>query len=329
MAGLRAPLRPVLAPVLGHELGAGAPGPDPGPGIVTPEDIVAALGDSLRQFWYLTPDLRGVFRDATGTEPVTGAGDRVGMIMDLRYGMGTGPNLAEGLQLVFPPDQAGGAEYAWDAGEGLLSITAAGDNGSYPRGSGNAGLVSGRLYEVGGSIESTGGAMMADNMAVRLASSGTDNTVPYDADRGVFEGYQEAADPAIHFAANGRHEGELRFSVDTLRELLGNHARQTINESRPLLMDDPPRIEFSFDGAYFMTNFPDLGRDCTVARSVPDEGALIFSGQTISGPMSDGISSCAVIVVDRALTSSELALVTAFLEQRAFRVRGSGGWGYG
>ncbi len=75
-----------------------------------------------------------------------------------------------------------------------------------------------------------------------------------------------------------------------------------------------------FDGVddYLRTTFPNLGSNVTIGRSIPGTGASILTGQTIGAGNWDGSTShCALVIIDRALTGPETALLTEYLNTRA------------
>lgn len=75
-----------------------------------------------------------------------------------------------------------------------------------------------------------------------------------------------------------------------------------------------------FDGVddYLRTTFPNLGSNVTIGRSIPGTGASILTGQTIGAGNWDGSTShCDLVIIDRALTGPETALLTEYLNTRA------------
>ena len=114
--------------------------------------------------------------------------------------------------------------------------------------------------------------------------------------------------------------GSTTVTVNALsiRELPGNHASQQTAPARPHIQGGPLRIDYDGVDDLLRTVFPSLGSSVTIARSIPGVGAQILTGQTIAaGNWNDNVDSCATLVIDRALTGPETALVTAFLNQQA------------
>lgn len=94
---------------------------------------------------------------------------------------------------------------------------------------------------------------------------------------------------------------------------------------RPAYASAPP-VFADFDGTDDVLNvaFPYLGTNCTVARIAPGGSPSILSGQTVnsSTPGNSGWTTinadfCRYLIVDRALTGPETALVTAWLNEGA------------
>lgn len=94
---------------------------------------------------------------------------------------------------------------------------------------------------------------------------------------------------------------------------------------RPAYASAPP-VFADFDGTDDVLNvaFPYLSTNCTVARIAPGGSPSILSGQTVnssnlSNPNWTTINAdfCRYLIVDRALTGPETALVTAWLNEGA------------
>lgn len=94
---------------------------------------------------------------------------------------------------------------------------------------------------------------------------------------------------------------------------------------RPAYASAPP-VFADFDGTDDLLNvaFPYLGTNCTVARIAPGGSPSILSGQTVNsstagnpGYTTINADFCRYLIVDRALTGPETALVTAWLNEGA------------
>ena len=80
----------------------------------------------------------------------------------------------------------------------------------------------------------------------------------------------------------------------------------------------PRKVDYDGIDDKLTTTFPNLGADVTIARSVPGSGASILTGQTIgAGAWDDNTDHCGLVIVNRALTAGETALLTRYLDAKA------------
>lgn len=107
--------------------------------------------------------------------------------------------------------------------------------------------------------------------------------------------------------------------VGLMRDKSGrnNHAYQTASAARPILRDAPRRIDFDVIYDKLITNLPSQLTGCTVIRSVPNVGTQILTGQTIPATYNDDTDHCGLLVINRALTTSETSSITAEFNKRA------------
>lgn len=78
-------------------------------------------------------------------------------------------------------------------------------------------------------------------------------------------------------------------------------------------------IYLDFDGIddKLTTTFPNLGSNVTIARSIPNVGAEIITGQTIgAGPYDWNKDGCYYLWINRPLTLAETASLSAFLDAK-------------
>lgn len=105
----------------------------------------------------------------------------------------------------------------------------------------------------------------------------------------------------------------------TIREQLGNHASQAASSSRPKLQTGPTRVAYDTIDDFLTTTFPSaLGSDCTIVRAIPSVGAAILTAQTIGTTFNDDQDHCGLLIINRALTASETALVRQWANFRSF-----------
>jgi len=116
------------------------------------------------------------------------------------------------------------------------------------------------------------------------------------------------------------NEGTGIFEADNIsvKELPGNHGKQSTAAARPLLIGPPSEIDYdAVDDAVVVTFASSLGSTCTVARAVQGVGASILTNQTIGTTYTDNTDHCGLIIIDRALTTQETADVTTYLNTKA------------
>lgn len=114
---------------------------------------------------------------------------------------------------------SGGAVYTHTPANRKLDITVAGTSDSYPRIRVSVGLVVGKTYRVSGKlIGSTGNLNPA--IPIRLANSGSANTLVYDPATGFFGGDMVSADTALTVLCNGTILGTIEIPSMSIREIL-------------------------------------------------------------------------------------------------------------
>lgn len=262
------------------------------------ERVREILGDSLRSMRYPTPDFAGLYQDAAGTLPVTAVGQPVGLMLDKRLGLVRGAEFQRISSWDSPPIVDGGLFLSLRQST-VAAVVSAGSwfevhfTVSNYSGSGDVG--------VSGSAASWLSPMRAmENGTYRFIAKNTNETKPSS------------------MTLFSRETNFVNFTGFSIRELPGNHAAQPTTTARPAYQAGPSRIAFDGVDDYLRTALPGLGSNVTIARSIPGTGAQILTGQTIAaGSWDDNVMSCATLVIDRALTSPETALVTAFLNQQA------------
>lgn len=107
--------------------------------------------------------------------------------------------------------------------------------------------------------------------------------------------------------------------VGLIRDKSGrnNHAYQSTSAARPILRDAPRRIDFGVVFDKLITKLPSQLTGCTVIRSVPSVGAQILTGQTIPVTYNDDTDHCGLLVINRALTTSETSAITSEFNKMA------------
>ena len=259
---------------------------------------------------YDPSDLSTLFQGAAGTTPVTAVDQPVGLVLDESKGLVLGATLVTN----------GG----FDSGASWVNGTWAISGGSATTSEGGnlaiiyqSGIVTiGKWYCVSFDLVSlvggSGVAVYTGTTRTIAASSFIATTT------GRKTGYIFASDSAICFRAG---LGTTTATIDNIsvKELPGNHGKQATSTARPLYKAGPSRIDYdAVDDALVTTFAASLGANCTVARAVPGVGASILTGQTIGTSYTDTTDHAGLIIVNRALTASETASVTAYLNAKAF-----------
>ena len=276
-------------------------------------DVRNALGASLRSMRYTSPDFAGLYQDDKGTTPVTAAGQPVGLMLDRRFG------LALSSEMMVNGDFTGDSSAAWTlqswvVSGGRLNKTA-GDT-LHATGRLSTPCVAGRAYLLEFDLTISASTITP---RLRVGAGGALVDGPAFSASGRCRAVFTATAPhdLIQLQPNG---SAFAGSIDNIsvRELPGTHASQPTTTARPTLRSGPLRIDYDGVDDFLRTVFPALGSNVTIARSIPGTGAQFLTGQTIAaGNWNDNVDSCATLVIDRALTGPETALVTAFLNQQA------------
>jgi hypothetical protein len=108
------------------------------------------------------------------------------------------------------------------------------------------------------------------------------------------------------------------FDNISIRAILGSPALQASPPSRPIFQPSPARVVFDGMDDSHTTPFPSsLGGACTVARAIPGVGAQILTGQTIGTAFTNTTTHAGLVVINRALTPSETANLTSWLNKAA------------
>lgn len=181
---------------------------------------------SSEQGWFLNPsDLASMYQDATGTTPVTGVEQPVGLMLDNRFGLARGPELRADFAAGSNGSGAALATYDPDTGEGTASRVD-GQNQSFVY---LTTVEVGRYYEL--TITNTGAiplhvrtnAGATTVMALNGGESGTCIVNASGTGTGRFQ-IRSAADAS-----------SISFIIHSCREIPGNHFYQTTTANRPVL----------------------------------------------------------------------------------------------
>ncbi len=176
--------------------------------------------------WYDPSDLSTLYQDAAGTTPVTAVGQTVGLVLDKSKGLVLGSELKDSgtTDLV---GTATNASYDTTTGVGAVSRGADLANQSFVR---FTSLGANAFYLF--SIQNTG----AIPLYIRAGSPSGSILASVNSGQS-FRGYVTGSAAYVITAANANTTAN--FTVNTIRELPGNHATQSVLASRPILAREP------------------------------------------------------------------------------------------
>lgn len=270
------------------------------------EALIASLfANGEEGAWYDPSDLSTLYyQDAAGTTPVTALGQPVGLIIDKSRGLVRGPELVPALDLTAAD---------WATTGTLLTVTPS----SFTNASGSAAgrqtpalVTSGKTFQVSVSYTKTN-----SGVSFFVYASGGNSQASSSANSGTLSCIITATTNQLYLRLNGNDT--VTITSLSVRELPGNHARQATATARPTLQAGN-KIDFDGVDDKLTTTFPDLGSNVTIVRSVPGVGASILTGQTIgAGAWDDSTDHHGLIIINRALTAPETALVTRWANLRA------------
>lgn len=302
----------VLSPVMGPAMypvmsGITSPGVGGGAAQSLTAQVRSAIfgAGELGDMWDVR-DLASLFQTNLTSTPVTTVGQPIGRIEGIARPRTLGPELAPdfsswAVNTGGTWSVAGGK--ATSSGSGVRSFAVQDNVG-----------VSG-TYQITITVDSGNVRVLANggSGAVGASAGTTTLIIPCKQVGGAnFGFYVFGSDQAVVSAFSAK-----RLSVSDLVHLA--------TAQRPAYASAPP-VFADFDGTDDVLNvaFPYLGTGCTVASIAPGGSPSILSGQTVnsSTPAAPGWTTinadfCRYLIVDRALTGPETALVTAWLNEGA------------
>lgn len=253
-------------------------------------------------FAYDPSDLTTLYQDAVGNIPVTAAGQPVGLMLDKSNGLVLGVE-KKGTATTQLTGAAPAATYNQVTGVGTVT-RADFSNQSYVRISG----LNQSHYKV--VVKNTG----TNNIFLRSgADSGSTIVLSLDVGKSATI-FIIPGGGAVSITAG---VGVASFTLESIKELAGNHAYQTTSSMRPLLQNSPRKIDYDEVDDKLITNLPTQLTGCTVIRAVPNVGTQILTNQTIPTPYNDSTDHCGLIVINRALTTAETAQITQLFNKAA------------
>lgn len=177
--------------------------------------------------WYDPSDLSTMFQDDVGSIPVTATGQQVGLILDKRKGLALGPDLVTNGGFTSASGWALGSGWAISGGVAVKS-----ENGG--SGSGISQILSlevGKMYEIRFRVTGTNGSIVNARFTggtTVLGASAGDGTLDY-----VTRIVAVTGNTTLFIAQSAPNGGCVVDNV-SVRELMGNHAKQTATSQRPV-----------------------------------------------------------------------------------------------
>ena len=251
-------------------------------------------------------DTASLFQTNLTSTPVTTVGQPIGRIEGIARPRTLGPEIA--------PDFSSWAVNTggtWSVAGGKATSSGSGvrtfavqDGGGVPG-----------MYQITITVDS--GAVSAFANAASGSQTASAGTTTFIA------GVRQAVGNNFGFYLTGSNQAVV--SAFSAKRLSVSDLINLATAQRPAYASAPP-VFADFDGTDDVLNvaFPYLGTNCTVARITPGGSPSILSGQTVnsSTPGSPNLTTvnadfCRYLIVGRALTGPETALVTAWLNEGA------------
>ena len=251
-------------------------------------------------------DTASLFQTNLTSTPVTVVGQPIGRIEGIARPRTLGPELAPdfsswAVNVSGMWSVAGGK--ATSSGSGVRVFAVQNDGGAPG------------MYQITITVDS-GGVIAFANSASSTQSAMAGTTT-------FIAGINRAGGANFGFYLSG--SGQAVVSAFSAKRLSVSDLVHLATAQRPAYTSAPP-VFADFDGTDDVLNvaFPYLGTGCTVARIAPGGSPSILSGQTVNSSTTGNpnwttinADFCRYLIVDRALTGPETALVTAWLNEGA------------
>jgi hypothetical protein len=271
--------------------------------VFVPLDPLSLFANGENGAWYEPRDLATLFQDGVGKTPVAADGDPAGMMLDNSKGLALGvEQTINGEFSSDLSDWATSSHWVWNAGRAEMPSTS-----SFLPLSQDVGFVSGKFYQITIEVSAVSGVCkLHPGIPTNDYQFSTTGLVTFIALAGSGE---------LEIARQTNPSSCIIESV-SVKELPGNHARQSVASSRRLYRTDGTLhwLQDDLTDDSLTAALPDLGTDATLAYS-DGSGVTILTGQTISGDtdLPTTAETYGVIYLDRALTVEETASVTSYL----------------
>jgi hypothetical protein len=274
-------------------------------------DINSLFANSELGALYDHSDLTTLYQESAGITSVSAASDPVGLRLDKSQGMALGAEKV--INGGFDTDTSWIKGTGWTIADGVAQSDGVTASALLAQ---DIGSVAGKSYALSMDIDGT--FPNGSFINIRLGLSGT---LLQKNSAGTVTAILTAAGSnpfRLYITTSATIKPTVTLDNVSVKELAGHQAYQNTAPARPAYKTVPSRIDFDGIDDVLATTFPDLGTDVTIARSIPGVGASILTGQTISaGAWSDNVDSCALVIVNRALTTQETAGLTSWLNEKA------------
>ena len=269
--------------------------------------IKSLFANGEQGFFYDTNDLSTMYQDAAGSIPVTAAGQPVGLMLDKSKGLLSTEKV---VNPDFDSDTSWikGANVTISNGSAILNVAS-----GNPVLSQKVGLTAGKWYEVTVNVTE----VTKSSSTFRIYGTGGSDAIFSITSVGIYKARVMARSDATGFIGFSAASTSMNISSASVKELVGNHAYQTVPAMRPRLVATPQRLDYDTTDDKLTTTLPTQLTGCTVIRSVPNVGTQILTNQTILTTYNDNIDNCGLIVINRALTASETSQITKLFNKAA------------
>ena len=251
-------------------------------------------------------DTASLFQTNLTSAPVTTVGQPIGRIEGIARPRTLGPELAPDFS-----SWAFNTRGTWSVAGGKVT-------------SSGVGVRSFAVQENNGAPGVYQITITVDSGAVTAFANGTSSTQVVSVGTTTFiAGIKQTIGSNFGFYLTGSNQAVV--SAFSAKRLSVSDLIHLATAQRPAYASAPP-VFADFDGTDDVLNvaFPYLGTGCTVASIAPGGSPSILSGQTVNSstpgnPNWTTINAdfCCYLIVDRALTGPETALVTAWLNEGA------------
>ncbi|WP_168377799.1 hypothetical protein [Acinetobacter cumulans] len=296
--------------------------------------IKSLFANGEQGFAYDPNDLSTMFQDASGTAPVTGAEQPVGLMFDKNEGLEVTNVLPDQTTFLFdpygttPPTTNSNTSYLGkpcvsvtfpQISDGWYTVSRA--EGAYHN------VMSGKFYQWRYKVALSRRLVSSESITVYVTgANGSSQTILTSTAQenvwldGISTALVGVAGPnsLVIYAGDVISPVTMYvtdFSVNTVD--IGNYAIQTTSSMRPLLVASPQHLDYDTVDDNLTTNLPAQLTGCTVVRAVPNVGTQILTNQTIPTPYNDNTDHCGLIVINRDLTATETSQITKLFNKAA------------